>query len=385
MPIDLECLCVFENVEYDFCYHLPENYSIRGEKFTCENAHFLHSLGLLKEGSQRRDVDRYVNLEMMELPTVVMVTAFSEDHWPEARRLISTIRRFWPYQKVIVYDLGLEAVTVYAVRQLCNVEYRKFDFSAYPSYVHRLGEFRWKPLIIAETLQEFGAIWYLDTSVVFKKGDLNHVYELVRCKRMRSRSKVFHMIPSVGYRDRRETTSALESGWNQRLWRSNLRECAKSTYLLHSFTGHGIFAATHPGCLIQTYRFFPTNFEEIKKQKAKMYEAGLIFAVYTADTVANILRWYVACALEEGCMGSRTPLSYCNFNTDRFAVFANCHRYDQSVVNLLIANAFFYDRHYYTSEIVDFFNIIRGTVAITTDDALHCRLTDKFTSKRGKF
>ncbi|VDM25251.1 unnamed protein product [Toxocara canis] len=368
VPIDPDCLCIYRNVEYDFCYHLPENRSIRGERFSCENAHFLNTFGLLSKESQGGGENAYVDLENNELPTAVMVTAFSEDHWFEARRLIATIRRYWPNQKVIIYDLGLDAVTIDAIRRLCNVEYRNFDFSIYPKYVQWLQEFRWKPLIIAEVLKEFGAVWYLDSSVVFRKGDLNHVYDLIRCKRTRLKNNISTTVPSVEYRDRREANISLESGWNKRIWRKNVYECAKSSYLLHAFTGHGIYSVTDP----EIYRFLPTNFDEIKKQKAKMYEAGLIFAVRTSDMVTDILRWYVACALEEDCMGSRKPLAYCNFATDRYGVFANCHRYDQSVLNLLVANAFFYDRHYYVSEIVDFFSIIRGTSTITSDDQLRC-------------
>lgn len=40
-----------------------------------------------------------------------------------------------------------------------------------------------------------------------------------------------------------------------------------------------------------TYTYIPTNFVEIKKPKAKMYEAGLAFAVRTAETMENIVKW----------------------------------------------------------------------------------------------
>lgn len=86
---------------------------------------------------------------------------------------------------------------------------------------------------------------------------------------------------------------------------------------MHGYTGHGIYTATSPGqkCFIvrvdntasywliisrqihvychslEVYKFIPTNYAEIKKPKAKMYEAGFIFAVQTKDTVEEILKW----------------------------------------------------------------------------------------------
>ncbi|KAK6040073.1 hypothetical protein COOONC_22422 [Cooperia oncophora] len=63
------------------------------------------------------------------------------------------------------------------------VEHRIFNFSQYPDYVEDLRQYRWKPIIIAETLAEFGAIWYMDSSIVFKKNNLSHVHQLVNCRR----------------------------------------------------------------------------------------------------------------------------------------------------------------------------------------------------------
>ncbi|VDM59063.1 unnamed protein product [Angiostrongylus costaricensis] len=116
----------------------------------------------------------------------------------------------------------------------------------------------------------------------------------------------------------------------------------------------------YPDARHDIYKFIPTNFTEIKKPKAKMYEAGFVFAARTKDTVEKILKWYVLCALEEDCMaGNQEEKMHCGFKGDRFSEPPKCHRFDQSVVNLLAANAFYYDRHYYASEIVDFFSIER--------------------------
>uniref|UniRef100_A0A914R6X6 Uncharacterized protein n=1 Tax=Parascaris equorum TaxID=6256 RepID=A0A914R6X6_PAREQ len=178
---------------------------------------------------------------------------------------ISTIRRFWPEQLIIAYDLGVDEATARIVREQSNIQYREFKFHDYPSYMQRLLDFRW----------------------------------------------------NTALRDKREAITANESDWDQMQWLENIRECRKSTYLLHGYTGHGIFAVTHSN----TYIYIPTNFNEIKKPKAKMYEAGIAFAVRTAETMENIVKWYVLCALEEGCMGGNYSHS-CHFSEsgDRFGM-----------------------------------------------------------------
>lgn len=37
-------------------------------------------------------------------------------------------------------------------------------------------------LSIQEALRDYGAIWYMDTSIILEKGDLRHVHALVTCR-----------------------------------------------------------------------------------------------------------------------------------------------------------------------------------------------------------
>ena len=37
----------------------------------------------------------------------------------------------------------------FQVKSLCDVEYRKLNFSAYPVHVHRLKNYAFKPIVIA--------------------------------------------------------------------------------------------------------------------------------------------------------------------------------------------------------------------------------------------
>ncbi|VDM74795.1 unnamed protein product [Strongylus vulgaris] len=206
----------------------------------------------------------------------------------------------------------------------------------------------------------------MDTSVVLLKGDLRHIHALIEC---RQKPRMELPIPSTVQRDLRESFFRSNNSWDTVQWTANLRECKKSTYLLHSFSGHGIYAATDP----LLYRYFPVSLEEMRKPKAKMFEAGLVHAIRSRETIDKIVKWNVLCAMEEDCMGTTIMPNICDFNqSDLYSSFAHCHRYDQSVVNVLLADAYHYDRHYYASEITDFFRIQRFVSRPAKNRELRC-------------
>ncbi|KAK6057514.1 hypothetical protein COOONC_04970 [Cooperia oncophora] len=164
------------------------------------------------------------------------------------------------------------------------MEFRKFDFTRYPEYVASLKEYRWKPLMIAvssfspepvnltfvrgisakyktsimdiqEALIEFKAIWYMDTSILFKKGNLNHVHQLITCRNDGDESSGHFRPPmkSVAERDLREERTPIENGWNVKQWTEAVAECRKPAFLMNGFTGHGIYVATAPGKRLQCF------------------------------------------------------------------------------------------------------------------------------------
>lgn len=355
---DDTCSCTDSNGNtFDLCYKSKGNSSLTGKRFSCEHVEQLKSLGLLNTTS-------FYNITDDIAP--VFVTAFSQSHFMEGKRLVASIREFHKTAKIVVYDLGLSLKGIVRVRRWCGVEYRRFRFEEYPLYFEQLFTFRWKPIVIAEALRDYGAIWYMDTSIILEKGDLRHVHALVTC---RAKPRINFPMQTIEERDARETYWKKGYPWDTVQWTANVKECKKSTYLLHGFTGHGIYPATDPAL----YSYFPVSLQELKKPKAKMYEAGLVLAVKIQETVTNILKWSVLCALEERCMATGIIPNACNFNnSDLYATFARCHRYDQSVINVLLADAYYYDRRYYTSEITDFFRIQRFLTRTVRNRELKC-------------
>lgn len=56
---------------------------------------------------------------------------------------------------------------------------------------------------------------------------------------------------------------------------------------------------------------------------------------------ANVVQWWFLCALVADCIAPTNDL-FCNFATgaDRDSQYAECHRYDQSAINVLLVNHF---------------------------------------------
>ncbi|RCN28182.1 hypothetical protein ANCCAN_26080 [Ancylostoma caninum] len=85
---DDECLCRYNNVSYDFCYHLPQNRSIKGRRFNCRYAPYLESLDLLQS-------KQLIDLSYQDLPIPAFVTAMSENHFYEGLTLVRyAMRKF---------------------------------------------------------------------------------------------------------------------------------------------------------------------------------------------------------------------------------------------------------------------------------------------------
>ncbi|KAK6058120.1 hypothetical protein COOONC_04316, partial [Cooperia oncophora] len=175
-PVEPPCQCELNGVAYNFCYQLPAEPKIHGRKFSCSYAQHLDKLGLLS-------TDTALDAKRDEFPEPMFVTAMSENHYREGLTLIANIRKLWPQRKIIIYNLGLGSKAIKELEEKCLVELRDFPFSTYPPYVKDLDQYRWKPLTIAMTVKEFGAVWYMDTSIRWKKDRLSEVYDEIRCRK----------------------------------------------------------------------------------------------------------------------------------------------------------------------------------------------------------
>ncbi|MFH4984876.1 hypothetical protein AB6A40_011585 [Gnathostoma spinigerum] len=79
----------------------------------------------------------------------------------------------------------------------------------------------------------------------------------------------------------------------------------------------------------------------------------------------------ILCATERKCIHPNGAQLTCSFSKDRKS-YAACHRYDQSLVNLLLANMFIHDPLHYTATCHKFYRVDRGDTATFDAQSFKC-------------
>ena len=95
--------------------------------------------------------------------------------------------------------------------------------------------------------------------------------------------------------------------------------------------GHSVFAVTPKEML----EFLPMT-KDTKQNECII--ATLVLLYKTKSVIDNIMHWWLACALSPKCIWS-VENRICHLN-DKWNTFANCSRYDQSALSILLYNSF---------------------------------------------
>ncbi len=113
--------------------------------------------------------DPWVNMTDSYIRSLVVVTGVSDNHYNEAIKMIASVHRFLPDNKIIIYDIGLKTDQIDLLKKEKNVEVRYHNFSAYPRFNNQnylgLGCYSFKPQIIREVMKEYNVVAWLDASI----------------------------------------------------------------------------------------------------------------------------------------------------------------------------------------------------------------------------
>ena len=112
-------------------------------------------------------------------------------------------------------------------------------------------------------------------------------------------------------------------------------------FLLFKFGHFNTVNVTHP----QLYQYIPVN--EAVKPTIRNREAGFAFYFRARELFTNVIKWMIFCALDVQCIEPSYPkhLLNCNLHVKTRPIngWRHCHRYDQSLLTLLVNNFMGYD------------------------------------------
>ena len=224
---------------------------------------------------------------------LIVVTALSSNHYRESKDFFRSVLSEFPDLKIIVYDLGLAGNEANAIHSYCNVrEVRKFNFALYPPHTKNLQTYAWKPFIVEQVSEEYELIFYCDASCRMQANFTESLPRLIQ----------FPIMPA------------------RRL-------------------GHSVVRTTHDGMLEYLtphlkrpwmVNVFPIGVEA----------TGLLFLV-TNMLKDKILTPWVDCAKHVKCIAPQgAKLWPCYFNSLPNTSYVDCHRFDQSAINVILIREF---------------------------------------------
>ena len=114
-------------------------------------------------------------------------------------------------------------------------------------------------------------------------------------------------------------------------------------FLQFGYCFHSNMAVTDP----RLYAYIPTR---LKRQRNMPCLAATAILWYrTKDAYMSLFHWWLMCALDEDCIAPKGSTLSCDFRKHSKGRYAGCHRYDQSVLNLLTSNLWGYNVTRYLS------------------------------------
>ena len=261
-------------------------------------------------------------LDMMVSKTV-FVSGISANHFDEAHDMIGSIQKHMPGTKIIIYNLGLEKRQLRQICRMCNVELRHFDFDFYPSHItpYNLKTYAWKPVIVGNVSREYEIVMWADASVRLKTSLEDFVFPYFLT--------------------------------------------AELTFVGHpNIPGNKIVQMTHDS----TIKHLNVTREMLKG--LPVIEANSDVFWLTRNVKKLVDEWR-DCAMVRDCiapLGSTTghlPLCKMWMGGPEATTFTGCHRFDQSVLNIVI----FKNHGRGVAEAIK--PIVDNTLTLARDDTSH--------------
>ncbi|XP_067670452.1 uncharacterized protein [Haliotis asinina] len=230
------------------------------------------------------------------------VTAANSDTYQGALRFIYSVQFNFPKAEIGIFDIGLSQQEASFIRELCSVELLPNLLALYPDHVQEKHDEKfWRPVILDSALNKFGHFIFVEPMRFFKNGaDLRGHFALSR----KGGAAMFGTLKSY--------SSAV---------------------------------VTNP----EMYYYLAVDVRKLFRMQH--VEINMMIMHNSAHLKHFFTRWLVQCALEEYCMAPPGSKRKCNlYLYPGSKKYADCHRYDESAINLLLASWHNYDIDHYAAQ-----------------------------------
>uniref|UniRef100_T1JNL5 Hexosyltransferase n=1 Tax=Strigamia maritima TaxID=126957 RepID=T1JNL5_STRMM len=272
--------------------HLQVNLKQHEQRELITEEKYLIALGFVSQPNL------YKEDEKRDFSLPVLVTAVSPGQFQQAIEFVKASHHFLPDYPVLIYTLNLERNELNMLNRSCNSStciVRRFDLEFYPKHVSDISVSAHRPLIIQHSLNQMGAILWLDITYRINS---NNIYSVVQCAKQNGVAS----------------------------WPSN-----KPTSSL-----------THPGM----FEFFHTQQENFYFHR--MVDLSHIIIYNTPKIHKDLMLPWVKCTLIAECIAPIGAQSGgCRFDKRPLYRYSGCHHYDESALNVALGVMFHYDAFLY--------------------------------------
>ena len=112
-----------------------------------------------------------------------------------------------------------------------------------------------------------------------------------------------------------------------------------------STTNFSIFSTAHRGI----YSYLVTDIQMMKRDL--QHEASAMMFYRTKEMWEKVLIYFTLCALEKQCIAPTNQLN-CSLSNYSPEIWAKCHRFDQTAINILLHNYFNSSRYFSDSKVL---------------------------------
>ncbi|XP_060082104.1 uncharacterized protein LOC132561397 [Ylistrum balloti] len=222
-----------------------------------------------------------------------LVTAALKKDLLKVEQLIVSVQRLLPKEKIYIYDIDLEPRQHKLLAAMCNVRMRDLFVDVFPKFVKNITNFHWRPLVMHLAVTEFEHITWLNHNM-----------------RLKNTKKLLTQVPKA------HDTDVLVIG---------------------QAAGYTSFAVTHP----DMYKFIKTD----RKKLAEVphIEIYALIMHNTEELRKHFMQKLLSCTMDPACLAPPGAKTNCDFDFSG-TLYAKCHQYDESAINILLKNWFQFDK-----------------------------------------